>query len=233
MLIGLALGLLLAGLWTLGKALNWWISLGLLAVAVVAALPDRWKAKVLELLGSVVVTTVTLVGFNAFSDALINKLGLYEEDSSRGWILVGLMVGFCVFAGASYLYLRRRGHWQPRASAIAAAVAAALLILGAPIGYATWIEKDKKTRVVPGLEPVASQRRPHGSTSSSSPTRRIRPRCPAFRACQPCATSTRASQSALPEGTECAGRSWTAGASGPRSAPWATRTPHPHAAGPS
>jgi hypothetical protein len=147
----------LAGLYALGKALNWWISGALLAAVVVAALPDEWKAKVLEFVGAVVVAIATLVGFNVVLDWVVDTLGHYDDDSSEGWILVGLAVGFGVFCAASYVYLLKRGHWKKRPSFIASALAAALFIIGGPIAY-DLLKNDEESRAVPRVERVPSER---------------------------------------------------------------------------
>ena len=143
MLLGV---LALAGLGALGNAVGWLVAAGLLALIALAASPDPVKAYTLELLGSVVVAIATLVGFNVVTDWAIHELGLYEENSWAGWIVVGLLVGFAVFSVAAWAYLRRRGHWAQRRALIAAPVAAFLFIFVTPYVYA-WIEGEEEKPV--------------------------------------------------------------------------------------
>jgi hypothetical protein len=147
----------LVGLRALGQAVSWWVPVGLVTAIGVAALPDKWKAKILELVGSVVVAIVTLVGFNVITDLIASELLGYNENSSKGWILLGLVVGAAVFFAASYAYLDRRGHdWKPRDAVIASGAAAALFIFGLPILY-DLAKKDAKVRDVPRAEHVPSE----------------------------------------------------------------------------
>jgi hypothetical protein len=139
-----------AGLWALGTSLTYWISLGLAAVALLAALPDSWKAIALEVIGAFVVAVATLLGTNVVIDLLIHATGLYDEDSPAGWIAVGLVVALVVFWAAAYFYLRWRGNWvKERAwpARIVAAVLAVLFVLGAPVAYGVLHEKEKRKKV--------------------------------------------------------------------------------------
>lgn len=148
-----------AGLWALGASLTYWISLALAAVALLAALPDSWKAIALEVIGAFVVAVATLLGTNVVIDLLIHATGLYDEDSPRGWIAVGLVVALIVFWAAAYFYLRWRGNWVgPRAwpARGVAAVLAALFVLGAPVVYGVLHEKEKRKQV-PRAGEVLSQ----------------------------------------------------------------------------
>jgi hypothetical protein len=144
------------GLWALGRALNWWVPAGLALVVAVAALPDKWKAKVLEFVGAAVVAITTLVGFNVVVDWAVSWLFGYDDDASEGWIVVGLLVALVVFSGASFAYLLVRGHWKQLPAAIASALGAILFIVGGPIAYDLFTKE--KTRDVPTVGRVPSER---------------------------------------------------------------------------
>ena len=136
----------LAALW---DAVNMWAAFGLAAVFCLAATPNKVKARVLEWLGALTISLATLLGFNVVLDWVIRKLGWYHEDSSRWWILAGMVTGFAVYAGAAYVYLRRRGHWCRLPAGIVAPVSGVLLIFITPLVWAYHKEKADEKPVPP------------------------------------------------------------------------------------
>ena len=121
------------GLYAVGRALEAWYAIALVALLAVAAAKDSWKAKVLEVLGATVAGIAVLLGFNVAADAVSGRLGLLDEGPPTWGIWVGLPVAVLVFGLAAWWYLRVRGHWGRRSSVAVGFGVATLFVLGLPL----------------------------------------------------------------------------------------------------
>jgi hypothetical protein len=147
-----AVGVGIAGLAALGKATTLLIALGLLAVMVIAALPDAWKAKALEGLGALLAATAGLLGINVL---VFDPLFGGAADSKAS-IVIGLFVAVVAFWAMATWYARFRGHWSTVASVAFGGVAAGLVVLGTPF-LVPLLDKKDDPRTKPVTVPVPSK----------------------------------------------------------------------------
>jgi hypothetical protein len=120
------LALVLVGVVGLADAVTWEIAL-IVAIAALLAALRTFDEVVGQLLGAVLVGTLTLIGFNVLTDSLVRWLGW-----GRTPILAGLVIAVIVFAAAGGWYLRR-AEWSRRRAAPVSVGLAIFLILVVPI----------------------------------------------------------------------------------------------------
>ena len=145
-----------AGLLALAAATTTVVALAMLAVIVLAALPDAWKAKALEAIGGILAATAGLMGMNLLVfDPLARLVGGQTPDT-RAWIVVGLVFAVVAFFAMVAWYVRFRGRWSVKGSAIFGLVAALLAVLVAPLAVYEYQHRDdvETTQVT---EPVRSK----------------------------------------------------------------------------
>jgi hypothetical protein len=137
-----AVGVACWGLAAVGAATMWFVAIAVLAVMVVAALPDAWKAKVLEAVGGILAAIAGLVGINVLVfDPFVSWVGGADADS-KGWIVAGLVAAVFAFGAMAFWYVRFRGHWGIPASLVFGVATALALVLGAPFVVAKLDEHD-------------------------------------------------------------------------------------------